>query len=50
MKKVELIASGYEFKCPVCDTHNKITSVTLLVNCKHCKTRLKVSDYIHAIG
>ena len=50
MESVELIASGYEWVCPECDTLNKEIEVTKTVKCKKCHTTFEVQDYAHAIA
>lgn len=50
LKKVELIASGYEFVCPECGAISKTKSVKLTVECEKCGCQFKISDYNHALG
>jgi len=49
-KEVELIASGYEWTCPNCDTLNKEMEIPNdeTVRCSYCKNRYKISNYAHA--
>ena len=44
---VELIAAGYEWTCPACDTLITIIETTESVTCKACKRRFKVDSYAH---
>ena len=48
--EVALIASGYEWICPVCELLKKEIEVTETVACKKCKRTFTVIDYHHAIG
>ncbi len=45
---VELIASGYEWICPACDTTGHEIEVVAKVICKKCKREWEVGDYHHA--
>ena len=47
---VELIASGYDWVCPVCDHSNHEIEVTEYVVCSKCSCGFPVSEYHHAIG
>jgi DNA-directed RNA polymerase subunit RPC12/RpoP len=49
MDTVDLIASGYEWTCPKCDTLNEEIEVTEKVSCRNCRRIFKVQDYQHAI-
>ncbi len=42
VKSVQLIASGYEFVCPRCDTFNRVIEVTETVTCKKCYKTFEV--------
>lgn len=46
---VELIASGYEWVCPICETFNQVIEVSEVVKCKKCQLEFTVKDYYHAI-
>lgn len=46
--EVDLIASGYEWVCPKCDTLRHEIEVTETVTCEDCHITYKVSDYHHA--
>jgi len=35
-KSVDMIASGYEWICPVCDYKNKEIEIEIAVTCFHC--------------
>lgn len=50
MDSVELIASGYEWECPECETLNKEIGVTEKVICGKCIAEFEVEEYYHAIG
>jgi len=48
---VGLIASGYEFNCPSCQTHNKLIAIPkhgTAVECHNCHARFKVDEANHA--
>lgn len=47
---VDLIASGYQWICPKCKTHNKEIEITEEVTCENCDTKFELGDYHHAIG
>lgn len=47
---VDLIASGYEWICPKCDTLNKEIETSERVTCSSCGASWPVSDYYHAEG
>jgi DNA-directed RNA polymerase subunit RPC12/RpoP len=49
MDTVDLIASGYEWTCPKCETLNEEIEVTEKVSCRNCGRIFKVQDYQHAI-
>ena len=48
MKQVELIASGYEWTCPTCESYQKAIEVTDIVTCTACHKEFEVADYYHA--
>jgi len=50
LESVELIASGYEWTCPDCETCNGEIEVTETVTCRKCKEMFPVSAHNHAIG
>lgn len=49
---VDIIASGYEWICPVCDEHNKVIEYTELVTCRNhkCQLSFKTNPPEHATG
>jgi uncharacterized protein YbaR (Trm112 family) len=49
-EQVGLIASGYEWICPLCDQFNKEIEINEQVTCKRCKRVFPVSDYSHCYG
>jgi hypothetical protein len=49
MDTVDLIASGYEWTCPKCETLNEEIAVTEKVSCRKCRRIFNVEDYQHAI-
>jgi hypothetical protein len=52
LPKVEVIASGYEWMCPVCDSYNTLIAVPkygVAVQCIKCQQRLAVDEVMHAL-
>ena len=49
-KGVELIASGYEWNCPECETFNTEIEITEHVECDNCNQVFFVSESYHARG
>lgn len=47
-KKVDLIASGYEWVCLACEHHNKEVEITNEVTCAACATTFEAGDAEHA--
>lgn len=49
---IDIIASGYEWVCPICDTHNKQCEWTSLLTCENYKCRVSFKAGIpeHAMG
>lgn len=47
---VSLIASGYEWTCPKCDTLNNEIKTRENVTCRHCGASWPVDSYDHAEG
>lgn len=47
---VDLIASGYEWECPNCETLNHEIEVTEQVICSECLLTFPVNDYEHAMA
>lgn len=45
---VDLIASGYDWTCPVCDTWEHEIEITTKVTCSGCGTVFRTADYEHA--
>jgi len=46
--EVDLIASGYEWMCPVCGCLNKEIEILELVCCDQCEQECGVYDHFHA--
>ncbi len=49
-KSVELIASGYEWCCPKCNSCQREIEISYTVKCRKCETRYDVADFNHAFG
>jgi len=49
-KTVTLIASGYEFICPHCETFNRVIETAEKVTCGECGHTFAVDECIHAEG
>ena len=47
---VDVIASGYEWICPVCDYFNNEIEITKQVKCRGCKQTFKTNPAEHAYG
>lgn len=47
-ESVSLIASGYEWECPHCDTWNKAIEILEQVTCRKCKRTYPVDGTDHA--
>lgn len=47
---VDLIAMGYEWTCPRCDSLNRVIEVADTVRCQRCGTVCQVDDIHHAHG
>ena len=46
LKTVDLIVSGYEWRCPDCGMLNHESSIeTAIVQCAECGENFRVSDY-----
>ena len=45
---VDLIASGYEWVCPMCDKFNREIEITEKVSCVNCGDTFTVGDFEHA--
>ena len=50
MEEVELIASGYEWVCPNCDTYVEEIEILKFVLCPECEKEFGVFEYYHAFG
>jgi hypothetical protein len=50
MESVDIIASGYEWICPFCETHNEEIEVKEKVKCIKCKKVFETNPAEHAIG
>lgn len=48
MKTVDIIASGYEWICPECETFNQEIEITETVKCCSCKTTFETNPPEHA--
>lgn len=46
--KVDLIASGYEFVCPECETYNRIAGIAETVQCYKCRAEFEILEAAHA--
>ena len=46
---VDLIASGYEWVCPKCETFNREIEVTEAVKCKRCQRKFGVASFEHSM-
>jgi hypothetical protein len=48
---VDIIASGYEFDCPKCETYNTLIDIPRYgraVQCRNCKSTFRVEDAVDA--
>ena len=45
---LELIASGYEWKCPACGQETTESEIKKKVRCKKCHRQFEVDNYAHA--
>lgn len=50
METVDLIASGYEWTCPKCDTLNREIAIKETVKCANCGEEFEVGEVDHAYG
>jgi uncharacterized protein (DUF983 family) len=50
MESVDIIASGYEWECPHCETLNKVIEWTEEVTCEQCGETCEAELPEHAIG
>ena len=48
MESVDIIASGYEWICPGCETFNKEIEITETVQCKGCGAVFETNPPEHA--
>lgn len=48
LQVVDVIASGYEWTCPNCDTYNTMTAHTLHVECHQCGGFFETNPPAHA--
>ena len=48
VKRIILIARGYEWVCPKCEHYNTEIAVTEEVTCAGCKETYQVEDHYHA--
>jgi len=47
---VDVIASGYEWECPHCETLNNEIELTETVMCSNCYKHFNITDFHHAYG
>jgi len=47
---IEVIASGYEWECPHCETLNKDIEILEVMKCSHCHRNFTVDEFYHAYG
>lgn len=50
MRKVDIIASGYEWICPDCETLNRTMGLTEIVKCVCCDAEFETNPYEDAFG
>lgn len=50
MKTVDIIASGYEWICPDCDTLNRVNGLTEIVKCGCCGREFETNPPEDAFG
>lgn len=50
MQQVDMIASGYEWTCPVCDHLNSEFEILEKVTCVECGETYEVNSVEHAYG
>lgn len=47
---VDLIAMGYEWKCPECENFNETIEILEVVECSNCGRKFRVFKVEHAYG
>ena len=51
MRKVDIIASGYEWMCPDCETLNRVAGIELdFVECACCGAEFETNPHEDAFG
>lgn len=50
MRQVDIIASGYEWICPDCETFNTEIEITETVKCVCCDAEFETAPAEHAYG
>jgi len=50
MEKVDIIASGYEWICPDCETFNRIMGLTEEVKCCCCGAEFETNPHEDVFG
>lgn len=51
LEEIDIIASGYEFECPCCNTQNTLIAIPkhgTAVECHHCHKLVRVDEINHA--
>ena len=48
IEEIDLVASGYDWDCPVCNVWNYVIQVEQEVECNECHMVFKVHDHYHA--
>jgi len=51
LSSVDVIASGYEFNCPACETYNTLIAIPkhgAAVECHNCHARFRIDEASHA--
>ena len=51
-EEVDMIASGYEWICPECETFHQVIEIPKVeeVTCKKCQEQFKIGEPFHARG
>ena len=49
-EEVDMVASGYEFVCPKCDSLNYMSSAPQEATCYHCDTKVVLGGPNHCYG
>lgn len=48
LMQVDMIASGYEWVCPECETYNREIGITEQIRCAKCNQEFEVKEAHHA--